>query len=85
MTLGLGTGSVQSPDFFHASLSELGPEGRSREFPSRIRERAYSSVQMHKRYVDLQAAHVARGSTLLQTRKLIHELIHKIGGRLGTS
>ena len=61
MTLGLGTGSVQSPNFFHAGLSELGPEGRSREFPSRIRGRTYSSVQMHKRYVDLQAADVARG------------------------
>jgi hypothetical protein len=61
MTLGLGTGSVQSPNFFHAGLSELGPEGPMARIPfAHPKASGHSSVQMHKRYVDLQAADVAR-------------------------
>jgi hypothetical protein len=57
MTLGLRRGSVQSPNFFHAGLDELGPKGIPFAHP---KASGHSSGQMHKRYVDLQAADVAR-------------------------
>ena len=86
MTLGLRRGSIQPPNFLHAGLGELGPEGRSREFPSRIRRRAGTAAFRCTSATSISKRPTLPGlSALLQTRKLIHKLIHKIGGRLGTS
>jgi len=71
-------------NFLHAGLGELGPEGRSREFPLRIRRRA-GTAAFRCTSATSKRPTLPGVSALLQTRKLIHKLIHKMGGRLGTS
>jgi hypothetical protein len=85
MTLGLGKAASNRPTSFTPASVSLDPRVdranslRASEGERTAAFRCTSITSISKRPT------LPGLSALLQTRKLIHKLIHKIGGRLGTS